>query len=169
MGFTGIGSYKEKSKNKEVALLLAIFLSYWTWLYTAEKDWWKFVVSFAIGIALAILHVKTDLIPTIMLPAINIALWIWAIVDVAIKKEEWYRTYFGKQPIRASNGTPVITGEAVFCPRCGSMAIDGKDYCWNCGKSTNQDDEFCRRCGISLTDTQSAKFCMHCGKAFTDI
>ena len=56
-----MGSYKEKSKNKEVALLLAIFLSYWTWLYTAEKDWWKFLISFAVGIALAVLHVKTDL------------------------------------------------------------------------------------------------------------
>jgi hypothetical protein len=164
-----MGSYKEKSKNKEVALLLAIFLSYWTWLYTAEKDWWKFLVSLVLGIALAVLHVKTDLIPTIMLPTINIALWIWAIVDVAIKKDEWYRSYFGKQPIRASNGIPVITGEAVFCPRCGITPLDGKDYCWNCGKSTSQDDEFCKRCGISLTDSQSAKFCRRCGKSLTDI
>jgi hypothetical protein len=169
IGVHRMGSYKEKSKHKEVSLVLAVFLSFWAWGYTLEKDWWKFVVGLAAGIALAFLHVYTDMIPLVMLVAINSAVWIWAIVDVAIKKDEWYRSYFGKQTIKTSNGTPVITGEAVFCPRCGSMALDGKDYCWNCGKSTNQDDEFCRRCGISLTDTQSAKFCRHCGKALTDI
>jgi Ca2+/Na+ antiporter len=41
---------KEQSKNKEVSLLLAVFLSLWTWLYTAEKDWWKFVVSLVLYI-----------------------------------------------------------------------------------------------------------------------
>jgi len=166
-----MGSYKEKSKHKEVSLVLAVFLSYWTWLYTAEKDWWKFVVSFVVGIALAVLHFTTDLIPTITLPAINIVFWIWAIVDVAVKKDEWYRTYYGKQPLRqpvkAGNGTPVTTGEAAYCPRCGIAPLEGRDYCWSCGNSTNEDDEFCRRCGISLMDAQSAKFCGRCGKSLT--
>jgi hypothetical protein len=148
---------KEESKNKEVSLLLAVFLSLWTWLYTAEKDWWKFVVSFVVGIARAVLHVKTDLIPLVMLPAINIALWIWAIVDVAIKKNEWYRSYFKRQPLKAGNGTLVITGEAIFCPRCGMTALDGRDYCWNCGKSTIESDDYCRRCGVSLMDTPVCK------------
>lgn len=166
------GPYKEKSKNKEVALLLAVFLSLWTWLYTAEKDWWKFCVGLVVslGASFLVFYLEENIyVPFIVLPAVNCTVWIWAIVDVAIKKNEWYHSYFGKQPIRASNGTPVITGEAIFCPRCGSMALDGKDYCWNCGKSTNHDDEFCRRCGISLMDTQSAKFCRHCGKALTGI
>jgi ribosomal protein L37E len=168
LGVYNMGSYKEKSKHKEVSIVLAVFLTFWTWLYTAEKDWWKFVVGLVVGIATAVLNVYLNM-PFIWLLALNYAVLIWAIVDVAIKKDEWYRSYFRKQPIRASNGTPVITGEAAFCPRCGNIALDGKDYCWNCGKSTNQDDEFCRRCGISLMDTQSAKFCRHCGRALTDI
>jgi uncharacterized C2H2 Zn-finger protein len=162
---------KEQSKNKEVSLVLAVFLSFWTWLYTVEKDWWKFVVGLVVGIGVAILVFYLEekvSVPFILLPALNCAVWIWAIVDVSIKKDEWYRSYFGKQLIRASNGTPVITGEAVFCPRCGMTALDGKDYCWNCGKSTNQEYDFCRRCGVSLTDTQSAKFCRYCGKSLID-
>jgi hypothetical protein len=167
-----MGSY-EKDKNKEVALLLAIFLSAWTWLYTAEKDWWKFLVSLVVWIALAVLQVKTDLMPFILPPALNFAIWIWAIVDVVIKKDEWYRSYFGRQPlkqtIKASDGLTITTGEAALCPRCGMSALEGNNYCWNCGKPINQNDEFCIRCGISLADTKSAKFCSYCGKYLADM
>ena len=162
---------KEESKNKEVSLLLAIFLSFWTWLYTVEKDWWKFVVGLVVGIGGAFLVFyleETVSVPFIVLPALNCAVWIWAIVDVAIKKNEWYRSYFKRQPLKAGNGTLVITGEAIFCPRCGMTALDGRDYCWNCGKSTIESDDYCRRCGVSLMDTQSAKFCRHCGKSLID-
>jgi hypothetical protein len=162
---------KEQSKNKEVSLLLAVFLSLWTWLYTAEKDWWKFVVGLvvSIGSAFLVFYLEEKVsVLFILLPALNCAVWIWSIVDVVIKKDEWYRSYFRKQPITASNGTPVIIGEAVFCPKCGMPALDGKDYCWNCGKSTNHNDDFCRRCGVSLTDTKAAKFCRYCGRSLTD-
>ena len=164
---------REQSKSKEVSLLLAVFLSYWTWLYTFEKDWWKFVVGLVVGTGSAFLVFYLELeekvsVPFILLPAINGAVWIWAIVDVVIKKDEWYRSYFKWQQLKAGKGTPVITEEAVFCPRCGTMALEGKDYCWNCGKSTNQNDDFCRRCGVSLTDTQSAKFCRYCGRSLID-
>jgi hypothetical protein len=173
-----MGSYKEKSKNKEVSILLAVFLSYFGWLYTLEKDWWKFVVGLVVGMggAFLVFYIEESVsVPFIVIPAINWAVWIWAIVDVSIKKEEWYRTYFRKQPFRqpvtAGNGTPITTREAVFCPRCGTALFDGTDYCWNCGKPTSEDDDYCKRCGISLTDTatQSAKFCRNCGKALTDI
>lgn len=162
---------KEQSKNKEVSLLLAVFLSLWTWLYTAEKDWWKFVVGLVLYVGAFLVvyfEIENEYVAVSMIPAVTFAIWVWAIVDVVIKKDEWYRSYFVKRPIKASNDTPVITGEAVFCPKCGMQALDGKDYCWNCGKSTNQNDDFCRRCGVSLTDTQSAKFCRNCGKSLTD-
>lgn len=31
-------------KRKRVAILLALFLGYWTWYYTIAVDWWRFVV-----------------------------------------------------------------------------------------------------------------------------
>jgi hypothetical protein len=163
-------TYKEQSKHKEVSLVLAVFLSLWTWLYTAEKDWWKFVVGLVVGIGsfFLVFPLAEEATFVFIVTALNCAVWIWAIVDVVIKKDEWYRSYFVKRPIKASNGTPVITGKAVFCPKCGMTALDGKDYCWNCGKSTNQDDDFCRRCGVSFADTQSAKFCRYCGKSLID-
>jgi hypothetical protein len=97
-------SAKGEGKSKTASVLLAVFLTFWTWLYTVEKDWWKFVVGLVVGIAAAVLHVYLNM-PIIWLLVPNYTVWIWAIVDVAIKKNEWYRSYFVKRPIKASNGT----------------------------------------------------------------
>ncbi len=64
------------SKDKTVALLLAIFLSFWTWIYTYEKDSWKFWLNLSLTI-------------------VTIGFWgivaeIWAIVDVATKPDSYY-------------------------------------------------------------------------------
>jgi len=111
---------------------------------------------------------ETISMPFMLLPALNGAVWIWAIVDVSIKKDVWYRSYLKRRPIRASNGTSVITREPIFCPRCGTTALEGKNYCWNCGRPTIDSDDYCRRCGVSLMDIQSAKFCRSCGRSLTD-
>lgn len=34
-----------KQKSKKTAVLLAVFLGYWSWLYTAHKNLWKFFVA----------------------------------------------------------------------------------------------------------------------------
>jgi len=63
-------------KDKTVALLLAIFLSFWTWIYTYEKDSWKFWLNLSLTI-------------------VTIGFWgivasIWAIIDVATKPDSYY-------------------------------------------------------------------------------
>ncbi len=66
-------------KEKTVAVLLAIFLSFWTWLYTYQNDSWKFWLN---------------LILTIVTFGIwGLAAWIWAIIDVSIKPQEYYLRY----------------------------------------------------------------------------
>jgi uncharacterized membrane protein YvbJ len=37
------------SKNKVVSILLAVFLTFWTWLYTYKRDWWKFWLGLIIS------------------------------------------------------------------------------------------------------------------------
>ena len=67
------------SKDKTIALLLAIFLSFWTWIYTYEKDSWKFWLNLALTI-------------------VTVGFWgvvaeIWAIIDVAVKPDSFYINY----------------------------------------------------------------------------
>lgn len=69
-------------KSKTTAVLLACFLSFWTWLYTYKKNTWKFWVGLVLGIAG---------IPLYGIPAI--AVWIWAIIDVSIKPRSYYEEY----------------------------------------------------------------------------
>lgn len=66
-------------KDKTVAILLAIFLGFWTWLYSYQRDAWKFWV----GLVLNIVGLFLFALP-------NIGVWIWAIIDVAVKPQQFY-------------------------------------------------------------------------------
>lgn len=71
------------AKTKTTAILLAIFLSFWTWVYTYKKDMWKFWVGLVTAIVLGIFTA-----------GIGAALvWVWAIVDVAIKPDSYYQQF----------------------------------------------------------------------------
>ena len=75
-------------KDKSAAILLAIFLGGWTWVYTYKRDAWKFWLSLALHLTL-FNPVWTFLL--LFLP--NIGLYIWAIVDVAVKPQQFYDHY----------------------------------------------------------------------------
>ncbi|OFW62594.1 MAG: hypothetical protein A2Z35_03890 [Actinobacteria bacterium RBG_19FT_COMBO_36_27] len=75
----GVLDRPKVSKDKTVALLLAIFLSFWTWIYTYEKDSWKFWLNLALSI--------------VTLGFWAIAATIWAIIDVATKPDSYYINY----------------------------------------------------------------------------
>ncbi|MCJ7575148.1 MAG: zinc ribbon domain-containing protein [Dehalococcoidia bacterium] len=83
-------------KSKTTSVLLAVFLSFWTWLYTYRKDAWKFWVSLVLAIFTGILAVVTSGVSLVFSWIFNLGVlgvWIWAIVDTAVKKDEWYRSY----------------------------------------------------------------------------
>ena len=46
---------EKKPKTKTTALLLAVFLGYWSWLYTFCKNAWKFWTGLGVSIVAAIL------------------------------------------------------------------------------------------------------------------
>jgi hypothetical protein len=79
MGQVSAGPTGGNPKNKVVAILLAVFLGFWTWLYTYRADGGKFwlgliVTVVTIGIA-------------------GLVFWIWSIIDTVSKSDEWYATY----------------------------------------------------------------------------
>lgn len=65
--------------NKLAAILLAVFLGFWAWLYTYERDTAKFWVN--LGLTIVTLGIW------------GIVGWIWAIVDTSSRPDEFYQQY----------------------------------------------------------------------------
>ncbi|MBC8388050.1 MAG: zinc ribbon domain-containing protein [Actinobacteria bacterium] len=75
-----------QNKDKTIAIILAIFLGFWTWIYTWQKDQWKFWVSLGITLGITIITLGYG-------GFIGIAFWIWSIIDVSVKPIEFYNNY----------------------------------------------------------------------------
>ncbi len=84
---THCGTTLGTPKDKTVAVLLAVFLGPWTWLYTYQRDSQKFWI----GLVLYIVGIITSLF--LIGIALVLGIWIWAIVDVAQKSDLYYRQY----------------------------------------------------------------------------
>jgi hypothetical protein len=105
-----------RPKIKTVAVLLALFLGPWTWLYTYRENTWKFWLGAVISVPSLIIF-SVGVIPhneiefdangnfignggfrfsnQIMVPVMLVVLvvWIWAVADVCLKHQDWYLTY----------------------------------------------------------------------------
>lgn len=75
-----------KGKNKTTAVLLAVFLAPFNWLYTYKKDAVKFWVGILFDILLLLFF-----LPIFIL--ISIGIWIWAIIDASTKDTNWYKDF----------------------------------------------------------------------------
>jgi TM2 domain-containing membrane protein YozV len=85
--FTGV------PKSKVVSILLAVFFSFFTWLYTYKTDsnkFWIGAVLSVVGIFLWFFFLGW----LVWLP-----LWIWSIVDTATKPDAWY-AHYPNEPVR---------------------------------------------------------------------
>ena len=80
-------------KSKIAAVLLAVFLGWWTWLYTYKKDAWKFWVGLGATIFCVVLAIATLGIFIAVACIILLGIRVWTIVDTATKSEQWYKSY----------------------------------------------------------------------------
>lgn len=64
-------------KSKTTAILLAVFLTFWTWVYTYKTDAWKFWMNLALSVL------------TLGIWGILVS-WPWAIIDAARRSNDWY-------------------------------------------------------------------------------
>jgi uncharacterized membrane protein len=84
-------------KRKITSILLAVFLSFWTWLYTYKKDAWKFWVGLGLNalyiFIIFVLMAENVILPPMFLLVMVLGVWIWAIIDTAVKHEQWYKSY----------------------------------------------------------------------------
>jgi hypothetical protein len=76
-------------KSKTTSLLLAVFLSFWTWLYTYKMDNWKFWTGAGI-VMFCLLLIGADVEWSwVGIPGV----WVWSIIDVSLKNPDWYMQY----------------------------------------------------------------------------
>jgi hypothetical protein len=66
-------------KDKTGAVLLAVFLGFWTWCYTYQRDSWKFWLNLALCV--------------LTLGFWYLVAWPWAIIDVCVKPQSWYDNF----------------------------------------------------------------------------
>ena len=93
--------YTSRPLNKTTALIVAMVFglvshSFVTWLYTYEKDSTKFWVAFGIGAMIYMLAdgpLADESIFAWSVLVIILGLWVWTIIDVAMKPQAWYQNY----------------------------------------------------------------------------
>ena len=88
-----VGRPAAGAKSKTTAILLAVFLGFFTWLYTYREDSGKFWISVSVSVVNFILGIVTLGIWFIVSFFVGLGIWIWAIVDAVGKNDEWYATY----------------------------------------------------------------------------
>ena len=88
-GTPGLGG--AKPKDKTVAVLLAVFLAFFTWCYTYKKDSRKFWLNLGLSV------VSFGLWGPVA--------WIWAIVEAARRPREFYTTFNQPVPDQASSSS----------------------------------------------------------------
>lgn len=76
----GTPTRSDQPKDKTVAVLLAVFFGFWTWVYTYKRDAWKFWLNLGLGIV------------TLGFWALFVS-YPWAIIDAAVRPASYYQNY----------------------------------------------------------------------------
>ena len=80
-------------KSKVAAILLAVFLGFWAWLYTYREDGSKFWIGLVVSIVNVVLIIITlgFWFFIAWIPALGF--WLWPLIDAATRSDEWYASY----------------------------------------------------------------------------
>lgn len=83
---TKCGTPAGSPKSKGLAIILAVFLAPWTWLYTYKRDSTKFWIGIVGSVVLAFVPVIGWIIALVFIR-------LWAIIDVAMKPDSYYQNF----------------------------------------------------------------------------
>lgn len=94
-------NYHAESPSKTMAIIFAVFFSYMVWLYTYEKNSNKFWIAFGVSTFGNIVNNASNNTPdnsgltaVAGLVALGVlGIYVWGIVDAAIKDQSWYDNY----------------------------------------------------------------------------
>lgn len=96
-----------KGKSKTTAVLLAVFLGPWTWLYTIKRDWVKFLIGIVLFMGASLFIALGEMVIWILQGRLSdpqvvwvlglvvsglllATIYLWAIIDTATKPASWY-------------------------------------------------------------------------------
>lgn len=104
-----------EKRDKTVAVLAAILLGPWTWLYTYKKDkgkFWPAVLFDLSGIVARSLlpEAQARLIQSIWFP-IFVVIWVAALMLALLRKNEWYRSYGGLSVSKSGSGEAIASSD----------------------------------------------------------
>jgi hypothetical protein len=80
------------SPKKSIAIILAVLFGFWGWLYTYKHSKKKFWIAVAIIISSIFVLTAIKAASGFSL-LISGLLWLWAVIDVCVKKREFYTEY----------------------------------------------------------------------------
>jgi|HubBroStandDraft_6_1064221.scaffolds.fasta_scaffold184641_3 hypothetical protein len=79
-----------EGKSRSVAVVMAVFLSFWSFLYTYRTSRWKFWLGFGIVLLSWIIAIVVDIIDSghspvtaLLVLFVPLGVWIWSIIDRA--------------------------------------------------------------------------------------
>jgi chromate transport protein ChrA len=84
-----------RRKSKIVSILLAVFLGFWTWLYTYGIDTWKFWTSIVVYSVLSVIVFINwqDNNLRVVIIAFMFLVWALTVIDTVFRQSEWYDKY----------------------------------------------------------------------------
>ncbi len=148
-----------RPKNKSAAVILSIFFSYWSWLYTYKINLKKFWVSLSIIfiyiISIISISVSFGFENVFMYYGtwvwffwiiLSGSIWLWALLDNSIKSSSFYINYPKGFDSEEDNLRKFVTeekfvdksnresGERIFCMKCGAELPADANYCKKCGE-----------------------------------
>lgn len=74
-----------RGKDKSIALIFALFLGFWTWVYTYRLDATKFWIAFV----LVLVSIPLDFV--VIGFFIDFGVWVWAVIAVCVRPDQTYR------------------------------------------------------------------------------
>jgi len=93
-----LGKQSQGGKSKQTAIILAIFLGFFAWIYTIQRDWWKFLIPIFTVFFVAILVANPDRFdkePSQVWGSILLFLtnWLWPVIHSSVRSSEFYEQY----------------------------------------------------------------------------
>jgi ribosomal protein L40E len=148
-----------KPKNKSVAVILSIFFSFWSWLYTYKINYKKFWITFSIifgyffTIIIIIISVPFDAASIfsnygtwiwLFWLLLSGSIWLWALLDNSLKPTSFYMNYpEGIDPEKDNLHKHVEKKNLID----GSKKENKKIFCMQCGTELPADAIYCKNCG----------------------
>jgi ribosomal protein L40E len=140
-------------KSKPAAVILSIFFSFWSWLYTYKINFKKFWVTFSIifgGLIIIIilivqggatLFVRYGTWIWFFWLLCSGPIWLWALLDNSFKSASFFINYpKGFDQVDDKMQKPIVQEKEtdkdkyIYCMRCGARLPANAVYCKKCGK-----------------------------------